>query len=291
VFASDYFPFGLTFNESQRTASTPQRFKYNSFEYIDDLGLGLLDYQARHYDPEIGRFLQVDPATDLMRRHSPYNYAFDNPIRFIDPDGMMPEEVIDGEEAGGRSSDCCNKELKGKESSSKTEYVYGEEKVEQLGFTLSQTESEVNVKKEGTFAEVDGKEVWKETTTTTTTSVEITAKVLDDNNNVEISENVSETTEKVEKTFDVIDATKVSLFDAPRDVKLQGDQISSESSRSSKNTGTVSPKLQFYVNQRKSKLKSGVISNQRAVQTVKAKMIEQFFLNQQTDWQIEKGSF
>ncbi|MBN1924599.1 MAG: hypothetical protein JW798_02080 [Prolixibacteraceae bacterium] len=75
------------------------RFMYNGKELQDDgfkpdengnnkYQLDWYDYWARFYDPALGRFHTVDPLAELFNYQSPFAYAANNPVRFIDYLGL-----------------------------------------------------------------------------------------------------------------------------------------------------------------------------------------------------------
>jgi RHS repeat-associated protein len=78
-----------TFGRRKKRAGT-YKYKFGGNELQDELGLNVYDYDNRVYDQALGRFWQMDPKGELGRRWSSYNYCFDNPVYFQDPDGMWP---------------------------------------------------------------------------------------------------------------------------------------------------------------------------------------------------------
>jgi RHS repeat-associated protein len=96
-----YYPYGLKMrgfnsNISSLGNSLAQKYMFNGKEFDDSFNetLNTYDFGARNYDPALGRWTNLDPLAEMMRRHSPYNYAFDNPVYFIDPDGQAPRKSI-----------------------------------------------------------------------------------------------------------------------------------------------------------------------------------------------------
>ncbi len=88
---NNYYPFGLKHN-GYNNISPPNsvyKYKFNGMELQDELGLNVYDFGARNYMPDLGRWANIDPFAEQSRRWTPYNYAYNNPVYFIDPDGMQ----------------------------------------------------------------------------------------------------------------------------------------------------------------------------------------------------------
>src|SRR3989344_3337762 len=87
-YKANYQPYGEIFKETGE-----ESYKYSNKELDSS---NLYYFGARYYDPSIGRFTQVDPIFKLQE--SPYMYANNNPLKYIDPTGKIlkiSQEICD----------------------------------------------------------------------------------------------------------------------------------------------------------------------------------------------------
>jgi len=98
---SHYYPFGLTMHgissKSLVFGGAENKSKFNkgselqAREFTDESGLDIYDAKFRGLDPQIGRFRQIDPLSDMSFKYSPFAYANNNPILLNDPLGLTSD--------------------------------------------------------------------------------------------------------------------------------------------------------------------------------------------------------
>ncbi|WBV60642.1 DUF6443 domain-containing protein [Chryseobacterium camelliae] len=99
---NNYYPFGLKHQGYNQTLGNPSyQYEYSGKELQQETGWN--DFGARMYMSDIGRWGVIDPLAETTTKVTPYNYALNNPVMFIDPDGrkamyMGPEYDLFGVE-------------------------------------------------------------------------------------------------------------------------------------------------------------------------------------------------
>jgi RHS repeat-associated protein len=89
-----YYPFGLTMaaisSKALKNPYAENRNNFNGIEQTTELGLNQYDAFYRTFDPQLGRWWQMDPMAGNYPGISPYHNNFNNPISFNDPFGDDP---------------------------------------------------------------------------------------------------------------------------------------------------------------------------------------------------------
>jgi RHS repeat-associated protein len=89
-----YYPYGMLIPGLSLMAPPGKwnGYKYSAKELQKELGLNWGDHGARMADYIIGRWWVPDPLAEYAFELTPYRYAFNNPINFIDPDGLWEQK-------------------------------------------------------------------------------------------------------------------------------------------------------------------------------------------------------
>ncbi len=94
---ADYYPFGMLMT-NKYNGGINNKYLYNGKELQDDAiaggNLDWYDYGARMYDPTLGRWHAIDPLAEKYYPISPYVYVANNPLKFVDPDGMRIDDYF-----------------------------------------------------------------------------------------------------------------------------------------------------------------------------------------------------
>ena len=106
---AEYYPFGMVMNKQNYfgEAEMENDYLYNGKEQQNDelsgVSLDWYDYGARFYDPALGRWHVIDNKAEKYYGTSPYTYAINNPILFLDPDGNEVWKSITSNNDGTRT--------------------------------------------------------------------------------------------------------------------------------------------------------------------------------------------
>jgi RHS repeat-associated protein len=84
-------------DKAMKTPYAQNKYRFNggvelqNQEFSDGSGLEMYETTFRGYDPQLGRFWQIDPLADISEDESPYSFANNNPILFNDPFGLLSD--------------------------------------------------------------------------------------------------------------------------------------------------------------------------------------------------------
>ena len=87
---NNYYPFGLKHKGYNNVVNGTENnhFDFQGQEIEKELGLNWIEFKWRSYNPEIARFMTIDPLAEEFTYNSPYNFAENRVIDGVELEGL-----------------------------------------------------------------------------------------------------------------------------------------------------------------------------------------------------------